>query len=269
MKLFKPTTSSLRHLSLIDKSFLWKHLSFKPLVGRKLKHSGGRNNTGHITVFQHGGGSFAKLRIIDYKRTIYNIPATVVRIEYDPNRSSFLALIYYINGVYSYILAPANINTGQVLNTGIFSEVTFYLQVGNCTYLKYIPLGTIIHNIELVPSQGGRLIRAAGTSAQILKKYKNNLVLIKLKSGIKKLIPSNCKATIGAISNSDYRFINYGKAGRMRWLGIKPHVRAYAMNPVDHPMGGRTHGGKQLVTPWGLITKGRSTRHKALPIIKD
>jgi large subunit ribosomal protein L2 len=269
MLTYKPITPSLRNLTLIDRSFLWKQKSLKILTSRVLKKSGGRNNTGRITVFQRGGGHKHRFIQVDFKRVVYSTPATVLRIEFDASRSSFIALIRYLNGVYSYILAPQGIRVMDSVKTGIFADVLSYIQVGNCTYLKHIPLGSMVYNIELTPGKGGQLIRSAGTSAQVLKKYKSGLVIVRLKSGMKKLISEECKATVGSVSNAEYRFVNYGKAGRIRWLGKRPHVRGYAMNPVDHPMGGRTHGGKQLVTPWGLLTKGKSTRKRSIKIIKD
>lgn len=267
MKTYKPTTPSLRNLVLINKSFLWKSNSLKALLSNNNYNTGGRNNTGRITVFQRGGGIYHKYRVLDFFRKIHNIPCVIVRNEYDPNRSSFITLLYYSNGLFSYILTPQFLRSNLFIMSGVFKDITFYSHIGNCTYIQYLPLGSLIHNIEVFPGSGGKLVRTAGNSAIILKKFKNNTVLIQLRSGWKKLIPFYCKVTLGSISNPEHRYVKYGKAGRLRWLGIRPNVRGYAMNPVDHPLGGRTHGGKLLVTPWGKITKGKSTRRKLKPII--
>jgi len=266
MKLYSPTTPSQRHLVLINKSFLSNN-KIKLLLQGKMLNSGGRNSYGRITVFQRGGGHHRKYRLLDVYRMYTNIPAQLLSIHYDPNRSSFISLIYYLNGVYSFILHINTLNIGDILFNFNNSDQYKLLNVGNSSLIGNFPIGSIIHNIENSPYSGFSYSRAAGSSAMLLKKFRNNQVLIQLKSGLKKLISFNCRAVLGVVSNQEHRFENLGKAGRSRWLGIRPHVRAYAMNPIDHPMGGRTHGGKQLVTPWGKITKGKSTRKRKNKII--
>jgi large subunit ribosomal protein L2 len=224
-----------------------------------LKKSGGRNNDGKMTMRYIGGGHKKKYRIIDFKRTKFGVPATVKAIEYDPNRTARIALLYYADGEKSYILAPAGISVGQVVvsGPGVAPEV------GNCLPLSDIPLGTIVHNIELMPGNGGSMARSAGTYAQLVAR-ESKYATLKLPSGEMRMVLVTCMATVGTVSNSDHMNVNLGKAGRSRWLGIRPRVRGVAMNPVDHPMGGgegKSSGG-QPRSRKGLFAKGKKTRNK-------
>jgi large subunit ribosomal protein L2 len=224
-----------------------------------LSKKGGRNNTGRITMRRKGGGHKNKYRIIDFKRSKVDIYATVERIEYDPNRSSHIALIKYEDGIYSYILAPKDLRKGDKIVSGEKKEI----RVGNCMPMSGIPVGIDIHNIELKVGSGAQLARSAGSSTQILGKSEG-YVAIKLPSGEQRKIREECKATIGILSNFDKKHQKLGKAGRNRWLGIRPSVRGVAMNPIDHPHGGgegKTSGGRHPVTPWGKSTKGKKTRN--------
>ena len=239
-----------------------KYKSIKKLI-KGFNETGGRNHSGKITVYQRGGGHKKLYRLIDFKRNEKN--GIVLGFEYDPNRKSFLAKVYNINkNNYYYILAPA----GLKLLDKVFSRKkndNIVFNPGNTYLIKNIPVGTLIHNIELVPNKGGQLIRSAGTFAKILYSNKKNFVTVRLASGEHRLIPLNCKATIGTLSNENWRYVNLKKAGRSRWLNKRPTVRGVAMNPVDHPHGGgegKTSGGRPSVTPWGLITKGPKTRSK-------
>lgn len=259
LKRFKPVTSSLRQVQLVKEPLLWKGKPKKELTSG-LSKSGGRNNLGRITVNHRGGGHKRKYRLIDFKRT--NIrDGVVVRLEYDPNRSAFIALLQDKTGSsYSYILAPQ----GLELNQTIQSAETADIKIGNALPMKNIPVGTMIHNIELFPGKGGQLCRSAGTFAHLIQKTDNGYAMIRLSSGEQRLVPLTGIATIGAVSNSDWKNRMLGKAGRTRWLGIRPTVRGVAMNPVDHPHGGgqgKTSGGRPSVTPWGRPTKGYRTRH--------
>lgn len=225
----------------------------------KYKKNAGRNNQGHITVRHRGGGHKKKYRLIDFKRNKYNIWAKVKKIEYDPNRSSYIALLLYKDGERRYIICPKGINKGDNLISGNNNEIP--IQLGNCLPLYLIPLGSLIHNIELKIGKGAQLIRSAGSSAQIIAK-ENKYIIIRLKSGEIRKINNQCKATLGEVSNSDHSLQMYGKAGRKRWLGIRPTVRGTAMNPIDHPHGGGEgkNFGKHPRTPWGKSTKGFKTR---------
>ncbi len=259
IKTYKPTTPSQRHLNLIERSGLSKEKPVKNLtVG--LTKSGGRNHFGRITAFRTNGGHKQKYRIIDFKRQ--NLNGTVQTIEYDPNRSTFIAKIKGDNNDLSYILAPHKLKVGQRIESGKNATI----EIGNALPLSHIPIGTLIHNIELKPGNGGQLIRAAGSYAQLIQKIKErNLTRVKLISGEHRLIPSNSMATIGILSNLDNSNQKIGKAGRSRWLGIKPTVRGSAMNPIDHPHGGgegKTSPGRHPTTPWGKLTKGPKTRSK-------
>ena len=254
---FKPTTPGLRGTVLVSKRHLSKDKPVKSLL-KPIKSTGGRNNQGRITSRRMGGGVKRKYRIIDFKRNRFNIKAEVVRNEYDPNRSAFISLIKYEDGELSYILSPKNIKEGEILLSGNNVEI----KNGNCMPLKNIPVGTNIHNIELKPGAGGQLVRSAGTTAQIVSKDQS-FVQIKLISGEIRHINPNSMATIGEVSNSDQKNVKLGKAGRKRLLGFRPKVRGVVMNPVDHPHGGgegRTSGGRNPVTPWGVSTKGKKTR---------
>ncbi|MEA4838130.1 MAG: 50S ribosomal protein L2 [Rhodospirillaceae bacterium] len=258
LKNYKPTTPGQRQLVLIDRSELWKG---KPEVSltQGLRKSGGRNNTGRITVRFRGGGHKRRYRLIDFKRTKFDVAATVERLEYDPNRSAFIALIRYEDGVKAYILAPQRLGVGEQVISGLRADI----QPGHALPLKNIPVGTIVHNVELKAGKGGQLARSAGTYVQLVGKDQG-YAQIRLSSGELRMVRGECMATIGAVSNPDRQNISLGKAGRTRWLGFRPHVRGVAMNPVDHPHGGgegRTSGGRHPVTPWGKPTKGKKTRN--------
>lgn len=265
LKKFSPVTPSQRQLVLVDRSGLWKGDPEKSLVFGS-KRSGGRNNDGRTTAFRKGGGHKKKYRIIDFLRSKDDVSATVERIEYDPNRTAFIALVKYEDGDVSYIIAPQKLSVGDK----IFSGIDVDIKTGNCLPLRNIPVGTIVHNIEMKPGKGAQIARSAGTYAQLVGKDVN-MVLVKLRSGEVRMIGSDCRATIGAVSNPDQQNIVIGKAGRSRWLGIRPSVRGVAMNPVDHPHGGgegKTSGGRHPVTPWGKCTKGKKTRKKNNPTNK-
>ena len=223
-----------------------------------IARKGGRNNNGRITAKRRGGGHRKQYRVIDFKRRKDGIPAKVVGVEYDPNRSARIALLSYSDGEKRYIIAPAKLNVGDVLMSGENAEI----RIGNCLLLKDIPEGTLIHNVEMRPGKGAQIARSAGSGVQLMAK-EGDYVTLKLKSGEVRLIHRNCRATIGTVGNADHENISIGKAGRVRWMGIRPRVRAVAMNPVDHPMGGgegRSSGGRHPCSPWGQIAKGLKTR---------
>ena len=257
LKTYKPKTPSLRGLVLVDRSELWRGKPVKNLTEGK-KKTGGRNNTGRITGPHRGGGHKQRYRLIDFKRRKFDVPATVERLEYDPNRSGFIALVRYSDGELSYILAPQRLKVGDSVISGQRVDV----KPGNAMPLGNMPVGSIIHNIEMKIGKGGQLARSAGTFAQLVGKD-SGYAQVKLSSGELRMIHAECMATIGAVSNPDQQNVNYGKAGRMRWMGFKPVTRGVAMNPIDHPHGGgegRTSGGRHPVTPWGKPTKGKKTR---------
>ena len=256
LKSYKPTTPSQRELVLVDRSDLWKGKPVKHLTEGKTK-TGGRNNNGHNTSPRVGGGHKQRYRLVDFKRRKEGV-ATVERIEYDPNRTAFIALIKFNDGELSYILAPQRLAVGDVVEAGEKVDI----KPGNALPLRNIPVGTLVHNVEMKPGKGGQMARSAGTYVQLVGKDSGN-ALIKLRSGELRTVNANCMATVGAVSNPDQQNINLGKAGRSRWLGRRPSVRGVAMNPVDHPHGGgegRTSGGRHPVTPWGKCTKGKKTR---------
>jgi large subunit ribosomal protein L2 len=257
LKNYKPVTPSQRGLILTDKRDLWKGKPEKSLtVG--LKKTGGRNNTGRITTRHIGGGHKQRYRLVDFKRDLHDVFATVERIEYDPNRTCFIALISYVDGKKSYIIAPEGLGIGDK----VISSTSADIKVGNALPLINIPVGTIVHNVEMKPGKGGQLARSAGAYVQLVGKD-SSFAQIKLSSGELRVVNANCLATIGAVSNSDHRNTTIGKAGRQRWLGVRPTVRGVAMNPVDHPHGGgqgKTAGGRHPVSPWGQPTKGKKTR---------
>lgn len=259
LKTYNPVTPSQRQLVQVDRSELYKGKPVKKLTKGKTK-SGGRNNLGRITSRHIGGGHKQKYRIVDFKRNKAG-KAEVQRIEYDPNRTAFIALIEYKqDNTLAYILAPQRLAVGDVVEAGERLDI----KPGNAMPLRNIPVGTIVHNIEMKPGKGGQLARAAGSYAQLTGKD-SGYALLRLRSGEVRKVPADCIATIGALSNSDHQNINDGKAGRSRWKGRRPHVRGVAMNPVDHPHGGgegRTSGGRHPVTPWGKSTKGKRTRSK-------
>ena len=242
---------------LVDRSALWKGDPYKPLT-EGLSKKGGRNNTGRITARRRGGGHKRLYRKIDFRRNKFDVPATVERLEYDPNRSAFIALIKYQDEEMSYILAPQRLRVGDT----VISSDRADIKPGNAMPLRSIPIGTIIHNVELKSSGGGKLARAGGTYVQLVGRDQG-YALLKLTSGEVRMVRAECIATIGAVSNADKSNIKLGKAGRNRWIGKRPSVRGVAMNPIDHPHGGgegRTSGGRHPVTPWGKPTKGKRTR---------
>jgi large subunit ribosomal protein L2 len=259
LKNFNPVTPSLRGTILIDRSELWKGAPVKGLTEGK-HSSGGRNQHGRITVRFRGGGHKRAYRLVDFKRrTKFGVPALVERLEYDPNRTAFIALLKYQDGELAYILAPQRLKAGDTVIAGEKADI----KPGNAMPMAAIPVGTIIHNIELKPGAGGKLARSAGTFAQLVGKDQG-YAQVKLQSGELRVIRSECMASIGAVSNPDNSNQQLGKAGRNRWLGKKPHQRGVVMNPVDHPHGGgegRTSGGRHPVTPWGKPTKGAKTRN--------
>jgi large subunit ribosomal protein L2 len=258
LKSFKPTTPGQRQLVLVDRSELHKGGPVKTLT-EGLRSKGGRNNYGRITVRWRGGGHKRTYRIIDFRRRKFDMSATVERLEYDPNRTAFIALIRYEDGEQAYILAPQRLQAGDKVVSGERTDI----KPGNAMQLKNVPVGTIVHNVELKPGRGGQMARAAGTYVQLVGRDAG-LALLRMASGEVRMVRTECMATIGAVSNPDQQNVSIGKAGRNRWLGKKPSVRGVAMNPVDHPHGGgegRTSGGRHPVTPWGKSTKGKKTRH--------
>jgi len=258
LKSYKPTTPAQRQLVLVDRSDLWKGKPEKSLT-EGLRGQGGRNNLGRITVRFRGGGHKRRYRLVDFKRTKVDMIATVERLEYDPNRTAFIALIKYEDGTLSYILAPQRLAVGDQVVSGVKADI----KPGNALPLKNIPVGTIVHNVELKAGKGGQLACSAGTFVQLVGKDQG-YAQIRLSSGELRVVRGECLATIGAVSNPDQQNISLGKAGRKRWMGFRPHVRGVAMNPIDHPHGGgegRTSGGRHPVTPWGKPTKGKKTRN--------
>ncbi|MFN3615682.1 MAG: 50S ribosomal protein L2 [Rubrimonas sp.] len=257
LKSYKPTTPGQRGLVLIDRSELWKGRPVKTLT-QGLTKSGGRNNTGRITAFRIGGGAKRLYRMVDFKRRKWDVAATVERIEYDPNRTAFIALVKYDDGQLSYILAPQRLAVGDKVIAGAKVDV----KPGNAMPLSGMPIGTIVHNVELKPGKGGQIARSAGAYAQFVGRD-GGYAQLRLGSGELRLVRQECMATVGAVSNPDNSNQNLGKAGRVRHMGKRPTVRGVAMNPIDHPHGGgegRTSGGRHPVTPWGKPTKGRKTR---------
>jgi len=257
LKTYKPTTPGQRGLVLIDRSDLWKGRPEKTLT-EGLTKSGGRNNTGRITARRRGGGAKRLYRVVDFRRRKHDVPATVERIEYDPNRTAFIALIRYEDGELSYILAPQRLAVGDTVVAGRKVDI----KPGNAMPFSGMPIGTIVHNIELKPGKGGQIARSAGTYAQFVGRD-GGYAQLRLGSGELRIVRQECMATVGAVSNPDHSNQNFGKAGRLRHKGKRPAVRGVAMNPIDHPHGGgegRTSGGRHPVTPWGKPTKGRKTR---------
>ncbi len=257
LKTFNPTSPGRRQLVIVDRSGLWKGKPEKSLT-EGLRGHGGRNNTGRITVRFRGGGHKRRYRLIDFKRSKFDMPGTVERLEYDPNRTAFIALIAYEDGEKRYILAPQRLAAGDTVVAGEKVDI----KPGNAMPLKNIPVGTVVHNVEMKPGKGGQIARSAGTYVQLVGKDQGYAQL-RLSSGELRMVRAECMATVGAVSNPDQQNVNIGKAGRKRWLGMRPHVRGVAMNPIDHPHGGgegRTSGGRHPVTPWGKPTKGKKTR---------
>ncbi|MBX6320299.1 MAG: 50S ribosomal protein L2 [Rhodospirillaceae bacterium] len=258
LKSFNPITPGLRQVVIVDRSELHKGGPVKALT-EGLRKSGGRNNHGHITAWHRGGGHKRRYRLIDFRRRKFDVPATVERLEYDPNRTAFIALVRYADGELAYILAPQRLKAGDTVVSGEKVDV----KPGNAMPLKSIPVGTIVHNVELKPGRGGQLARAAGTYVQLVGRD-GGFALLRLASGELRRVRAECMATVGAVSNPDQQNISLGKAGRNRWRGWRPVTRGVAMNPIDHPHGGgegRTSGGRHPVTPWGKPTKGARTRH--------
>jgi large subunit ribosomal protein L2 len=257
LKTFKPMTPGQRNLVLVDRSHLWKGRPVKGLT-EGLIGKGGRNNAGRITARRRGGGHKRLYRMVDFKRQKMDMPATIERIEYDPNRSAYIALLRYEDGELSYILAPQRVSVGDTVISG--NEVD--VKPGNAMPLSNTPIGTIVHNVEMKRGKGGQIARAAGTYVQLVGRD-SGYAILRLKSGETRMVRAECMATVGAVSNPDNANIKLGKAGRKRWMGKRPSVRGVAMNPVDHPHGGgegRTSGGRHPVTPWGKPTKGKRTR---------
>ena len=260
IKFYKPTTAGRRDMSTTDYSGLSKVAPEKSLLA-VIKKTAGRNNSGKITVRHHGGGNRRKYRIIDWKRDMNGVPATVMTIEYDPNRSAFIALVKYESGEKRYIIAPNELKVGDVIMSGEGVDI----KVGNALMLKNIPTGTFVHNVELYPGKGAQLVRAAGVMAQLMAK-ENGMALLRLPSGELRNVPEICMATIGQVSNIDHENVALGKAGRTRHLGIRPTVRGSVMNPNDHPHGGGEGkspiGHPGPLTPWGKPALGYKTRNK-------
>ena len=253
----KPTSPGRRHLVKVVNKELHKGKPYAPLLDTKSK-SGGRNNNGRITVRHVGGGHKQHYRIIDFKRTKDGIPATIERIEYDPNRSANIALVLYADGERRYILAPKGLSAGDTIQSGVDAPI----KAGNTMPLRNTPLGSVIHAIELKPGKGAQIARAAGTYAQLVAKD-GAYVTLRLRSGEMRKVEADCRATLGEIGNSEHMLRSLGKAGASRWRGVRPTVRGVAMNPVDHPHGGgegKTSGGRHPVSPWGVPTKGYKTR---------
>lgn len=257
LKYYKPTTPGQRQLVLVDRSELHKGAPVKALT-EGLNKTGGRNNLGRITAYHRGGGHKRSYRLIDFKRRKLGMNAVVERLEYDPNRTGFIALIKYEDGELSYILAPQRLAVGDTVVAAAAADV----KPGNAMQLSAIPVGTLVHNVELKPGKGGQIARSAGSYAQIVGRDQGYTV-VRLNSGEQRKVLGTCFATIGAVSNPDHANVSIGKAGRNRWLGKRPVNRGVAMNPIDHPHGGgegRTSGGRHPVTPWGKPTKGKKTR---------
>jgi large subunit ribosomal protein L2 len=257
LKYYKPTTPGQRQLVLVDRSELHKGAPVKALT-EGLSKTGGRNNLGRITAYHRGGGHKRSYRLVDFKRRKLGVPAVVERLEYDPNRTGFIALIKYQDGELSYILAPQRLSVGDTVIAAAAADV----KPGNAMQLSAIPVGTLVHNVELKPGKGGQIARSAGSYAQIVGRDQGYTV-VRLNSGEQRKVLGTCFATIGAVSNPDHANVSIGKAGRNRWLGKRPVNRGVTMNPIDHPHGGgegRTSGGRHPVTPWGKPTKGKKTR---------
>jgi len=258
LKSFNPTTPSQRQLVIVDRSSLYKGKPVKSLT-QGLTKSGGRNNLGRITARFIGGGHKRTYRLIDFKRRKFDVDGTVERLEYDPNRTAFIALIKYEDGTQAYIIAPQRLAVGDKV---IASEKAVDVKPGNTMPLQFIPVGSIVHNVEMKPGKGGQIARSAGTYVQLVGRDAG-MAILRLNSGEQRLVPGSCLASIGAVSNPDHGNINDGKAGRTVWRGKRPHNRGVVMNPVDHPHGGgegRTSGGRHPVSPWGKPTKGKRTR---------
>jgi large subunit ribosomal protein L2 len=253
----KPTSPGRRHVVRVVSDDLHKGEPYKPLL-EKQSRNGGRNNNGRITTRHIGGGHKQHYRIIDFKRTKDGIPATVERLEYDPNRTANIALLLFADGERRYIIAPRGVKAGDVLQSGSAAPI----KSGNCLPLRNIPVGSVVHGVELKPGKGAQMVRSAGTSAQVVAR-EGQYATLRLRSGEMRKVLAECRATLGEVSNSEHSLRKLGKAGASRWRGVRPTVRGVAMNPVDHPHGGgegRTSGGRHPVSPWGTPTKGYKTR---------
>lgn len=259
LKKYNPLTPSLRHVCLLDKKVTSFFPSIKYLSAKNIKNAG-RNHHGHVTVRHQGSGNKNQYRIVNFKSISYNnVPGRIIQIEYDPNRSSFIALVLYKNGVYNYILASSHLHIGNVISN--FSFLPELLNYGSSSIIKNMPAGGVLYNIERFPLFGSKLVRSAGCSAVLLKK-EEFFSLLKLPSGSLKYVSNYSHCFFGTVSNKDYKFVNLGKAGRTRWMNVRPHVRGIAMNPVDHPHGGgegRKSGKVCSTSPWGKLTKGQKT----------
>jgi large subunit ribosomal protein L2 len=258
LKSFNPVTPSMRGTVLVDRGGLWTGKPVKELT-EGLRSTGGRNNHGRITTRHHGGGHKKRYRMVDFRRRKFDVTGTVERLEYDPNRSAFIALVRYSDDEISYILAPQRIKAGDKIVAGDKVDI----KPGNAMPLRSIPVGTIVHNVEIKPEGGGKIARAAGTYVQLIGKDRG-LALLRMVSGEQRVVPLECMATVGAVSNPDNQNVKIGKAGRKRWMGIRPTVRGVAMNPIDHPLGGgegRSSGGRHPCSPWGQLAKGFRTRN--------
>ena len=254
LKTYRPTSPGLRQLVIVDRRDLWKGAPVKMLTEGKSK-TGGRNAHGHITTRHIGGGHKQTYRRIDFKRRKFDVAGVVERLEYDPNRTAFIALIKYDDGEVAYILAPQRLGVGDKVMAGESVDV----KPGNAMPLSSMPIGTIVYNVELKPGRGGQMARSAGAFAQLVGRD-SGWAILKLNSGETRKVRADCMASVGAVSNPDHGNTVKGKAGRSRWRGVRPTVRGIAMNPIDHPNGGRTNGGKHWSTPWGKATKGARTR---------
>ncbi len=258
IKRYKPTSAARRNMSVAGFDEVTKTTPEKALL-EPIRKSGGRNNHGHMTIRHRGGGHKRMYRVIDFKRAKVGVPAKVAAIEYDPNRTARIALLHYLDGEKTYILAPNGLGVGDQ----IISSKNADIKPGNCLPLEFIPTGTVVHAVELRPEKGAQLARSAGVSAQLMAK-EGKYALLRLPSGELRKVLQTCRATIGAVGNEEYQNILWGKAGRARWKGRRPHVRGVVMNPIDHPHGGgegRSSGGRHPCTPWGKPTKGYKTRN--------
>ncbi|NOT33822.1 MAG: 50S ribosomal protein L2 [Candidatus Eisenbacteria bacterium] len=261
LKKFRPLTPSLRHTVVPDYKEITRRSPLKSLT-EPIRKTGGRDNYGHVSMRWIGGGHKQRYRIIDFRRTKDGIPARVASIEYDPSRSARIALLNYFDGERRYIIAPDGLKVGEIVQSGLDAEI----KPGNCLPLRAIPVGTNVHNLELMPGRNSRVARAAGSFCQLMAK-EGDYAQLRLPSGEVRSFHVNCRAVVGQVGNLDHENVSIGKAGRSRWLGRNPSVRGVAMNPVDHPMGGgegKTSGGRHPCSPWGKITKGLKTRKRKL-----
>ena len=260
VRIYKPTSAGRRRMSVSRFSEITKGAPERALVRGAVKKTGGRNNAGRVTMWQRGGGHKRRFRSVDFRREKQGVPARVAAIEYDPNRSAHIALLHYRDGEKRYILAPLGLRVGDALEAGPEVEI----RPGNALPLSSIPLGTVVHALELTPGKGAQLVRSAGGGAQLMAREQNYATL-RLPSGEMRMVHTRCMATVGQVGNLEHENVRVGKAGRARWLGRRSNVRGVAMNPVDHPMGGgegRSSGGRHPCTPWGKPTKGHKTRNK-------